>query len=56
MEKRGEDDVNVTYKPDEFIPVQEYFKMQGRYRSLSDEKLSLIQERINKRLEKYKLI
>ncbi len=55
MEKTGENDIEVTYQPEEFIPVKEYFKSQGRYRGLSEDKIKLIQERIDKRLKKFSL-
>ena len=55
MEKVGENDIEITYKPDEFIPVKEYFQNQGRYRGLSEEKLEIIQDRINQRLKKFNL-
>ncbi len=56
MEKEGEKDVNVTYKPKEFLPVKEYFRMQGRYKHLSKETINIIQDRINKKLKKLNLI
>ncbi len=55
MEKRKGHKLEVTYKPDEFIPVKEYFKYQGRYRGVSDEHLNIIQERINERLKEFNL-
>ena len=56
MEKVGEEEPVITYKPDEFIPVREYFNIQGRYRNLSEDKINIIQQRINKRLQKFNLI
>jgi len=56
MEKEGEEEVSVTYKPEKFIPVKEYFKAQGRYRHLKDDLIEKIQQRIDKRLRKFKLI
>jgi len=56
MEKEGEKDIEITYKPEKFISVKEYFKAQGRYRHLSDDLIEEIQKRINKRLRKFKLI
>jgi len=56
MEKEGEQEVKVTYKPEEFKPVKEYFKLQGRYKHLDEETINLIQERINKRLKKLNLL
>ncbi len=53
MEREGEQDTKLTYIPDKFIPVKEYFKIQGRYRHLDDEFIKKIQKRIDKRLEKY---
>ncbi len=55
MEKMGENEIEVTYKPDKFIPVKEYFASQGRYKGLSEEKLNIIQERINKRLQSFNM-
>ena len=56
LEKEGEKDIEVTYRPEKFIPVRDYFKAQGRYRHLSDELIEKIQERINKRLRRFKLL
>ncbi len=56
MEKEGEQEVKVTYKPEEFKPVKEYFKLQGRYKHLDEKTIDIIQERINKRLKKLHLI
>ena len=56
MEKEGENEINVTYKPEKIIPVKEYFKAQGRYRHLKDDLIKKIQERINRRLKKYQIL
>ncbi len=56
MEKEGSEKVNVTYKPERFIPVSEYFKSQGRYRHLSEEVIATIQKRVNSRLEELGLL
>ena len=56
MEKEGEQEVKVTYKPEEFKPVKEYFKLQGRYKHLDEKTIDIIQGRINKRLKKLNLI
>ncbi len=53
MEKEGEQHTKLTYIPQKFIPVKEYFKIQGRYRHLNDEFINKIQERIDKRLKRY---
>ena len=53
MEKEGENEINVTYKPEKFIPVKEYFKIQGRYRHLTEKLIEEIQKRIVKRLKKF---
>ncbi len=56
MEKEGEQEIKVTYKPEKFKPVREYFKLQGRYKHLDEETINVIQERINKRLKKLNLL
>ncbi len=58
MEKEQDKNIEVTYKPEKIVPITEYLKLQGRYRNLlkNETKLQLIQERINKRLEKFRLI
>ncbi len=43
--------IEITYKPEKFIPVKEYFKIQGRYRHLTDEVIEQIQERVNLRIK-----
>ncbi len=51
MEKQGESPTQLTYVPENFIPVKEYFQIQGRYRHLSEETISEIQKRIDKKLK-----
>ena len=41
----------VTYSPEPLRPVKEYLKGQGRYRHLTEESISLIQERITSEWE-----
>ena len=55
MEKYRDKEVEITYKPDEIIPVTEYFRFQGRYRGLSDDKISILQQRITDRLKKFNM-
>lgn len=43
--------IKVNYKPKTFKPIQEYFKLQGRFKNLSAEDISTIQENINKRFD-----
>ncbi|HEY3277180.1 MAG TPA: pyruvate synthase subunit PorB [Syntrophorhabdaceae bacterium] len=44
----------VTYSPEPLRPVTEYLKGQGRYRHLTEESTSLIQERITSEWEQLK--
>jgi pyruvate/2-oxoacid:ferredoxin oxidoreductase beta subunit len=44
----------VTYSPEPLRPVTEYLKGQGRYRHLTEESISLIQERIAAEWEQLK--
>jgi len=56
MEKEQGKPVNVTYKPERFIPVKEYLFAQGRYRHLDEKTVSEIQDRVNRRLKELGLI
>jgi pyruvate/2-oxoacid:ferredoxin oxidoreductase beta subunit len=56
MEKEGENDTFVTYKPEKLLPVREYFKVQGRYKHLDEDTIDTIQQRIDKRLKKLGVI
>jgi pyruvate/2-oxoacid:ferredoxin oxidoreductase beta subunit len=38
---------NITVKPEPLKPVVDYIKSQGRFRHLSDNEISKIQERVN---------
>ncbi len=51
MEKEGGKPLEVNYRPEKFLPVEEYLKTQGRYRHLSDEVVASIQDRINEKLK-----
>ncbi len=52
MEKEQGKSPKVTYRPERFIGVDEYFAPQGRYRHLTRETIAKIQRRIDTRLEK----
>jgi pyruvate/2-oxoacid:ferredoxin oxidoreductase beta subunit len=38
----------ITYKPDSFVPVKEYLKLQGRFSHLTDEDIETIQKNVDK--------
>ena len=44
---------NITYKLDEFRPLRDYLKVQGRFRHLSDHVIDASEERLRK---EYKLL
>lgn len=41
--------IKVNYKPKVLKPVEEYFKLQGRFKNISKEEISTIRENIEKR-------
>jgi len=43
--------IKVNYKPKSLKPVEEYFKLQGRFRNVPHEEVASIQESINQRFD-----
>jgi len=56
MEKEKDKEIKITYKPEKFIPVKDYFSLQGRYKVLSPDKMDIIQRKVNERLKFFGLI
>lgn len=44
----------INYKPDLFVPVKEYLKLQGRFSHLTAEDIETIQSNVNKEWQKLK--
>lgn len=47
--------VKVNYKPKHFKPLIEYLKLQGRFKNISEEKVSSIQQDIDQRFDELKV-
>ncbi len=56
MEREYDSEIKVTYKPSQVLPLEEYFKIQGRYKNLKKDEIKVIQERLNKKLKKLGII
>ena len=52
MEVEDGEKYTINYLPEEYVPVEKYLSLQRRFKSLAQEEVALIQEKVNRDWEK----
>ncbi len=49
LEQDDDHELRLTYVPESYRPLADYFHLQGRYRGLTDEQIGFLQEQVSRR-------